>query len=344
MGHRSLRSRKLVLLAGAASLAVLAAACSSSGNPSSSSSSSSGSGSSSGKITIAFNMGAEADPFFIAMNLGAKAAATKYGVTLIWQGDPSVYSPSTQIPIAQQLLAQHPSGFIIAPTDPAALQPIVNQAISQGITVVNVDTHVNDLSKVLSFITGNNEQGGAAAADAMASAMHYTKGKTYQVAVGASSATTTTNTARFQGFEAEVKAKYPGIQVVSEAYSQSQPAVANTNVNNWLTKYPHLAGIFAIDGTNAEGASAALEARGLVGKVALVGYDAYSTNVSLLSKHVFTALVAQQPYQEGYMAVQDIVMHLRNHSKPQHLVTLPNIVLSPSTSAANLAQYTYPTA
>jgi len=111
MGHRSLRSRKVVLLAGAASLAVLAAACSSSGSNSSSSSSS---GSSSGKITIAFNMGAEADPFFIAMNLGTKAAATKYGVTLI--------SPSTQIPIAQQLLARGPSGFIIAPTDPLALQ------------------------------------------------------------------------------------------------------------------------------------------------------------------------------------------------------------------------------
>jgi ribose transport system substrate-binding protein len=119
MGHRSLRSRKVVLLAGAASLAVLAAACSSSGSNSSSSSSS---GSSSGKITIAFNMGAEADPFFIAMNLGTKTAATKYGVTLIGQGDPSVYSPSTQIPIAQQLLAQDPSGFIIAPTDPLALQ------------------------------------------------------------------------------------------------------------------------------------------------------------------------------------------------------------------------------
>jgi ABC-type sugar transport system substrate-binding protein len=344
---RSKAARRGLAVLAAASVGLLAA-CSSSSSSSSGATGTSTTGSSSGgKITVAFNMGAEADPFFIAMNLGAEAAAKALGVTVIWQGDPSVYSPSTQIPIAQQLLAGNPSAFVIAPTDPSALQPIVNQAISQGIPAVNVDTHVNDLSKVLSFITGDNQQGGAAAADAMAKAIHYQAGKTYQIVVGASSATTTTNTARLQGFEAEIKAKYPGMQVVSEEYSQSQPAVANTNVNNWLTKYPNLAGIFAIDGTNASGASAALQSRGLVGKIALVGYDAYSTNVALLQKNVFAALIAQQPYQEGYMAIEDVVKYLRGgHSTSgiQHLVTLPNIILTPSSPASVLTKYTYPNA
>jgi len=337
--------RGLALLAGA-SIAVLAGCSSSSSSPAASSSTATGAAASK-SITVAFNMGAEADPFFIAMNIGAEAEAKALGVKLIWQGDPSVYSPSTQIPIVDQLLAGHPSALIIAPTDPSALQSAVNQALGQGIPVVNVDTHVNDLSKVLSFITGNNQQGGAAAADAMAKAMNYTSGKTYQVVVGASSATTTTNTARLAGFKAEVAAKYPGITIVSEAYSESEPAVANTNVNNWLTKYPNLKGIFAIDGTNATGAAAALQARGLVGKIALVGYDAYSTNVALLQKHVFAALIAQQPEMEGKLAVQYVVDYLKSGKSMAgitHLLTLPNIVLTPTTSASVLTQYTYPNA
>jgi ABC-type sugar transport system substrate-binding protein len=299
-----------------------------------------------GKITIAFNMGAEADPFFIAMNIGAEAEAKALGVTLIWQGDPSQYSPATQIPIVDDLLAEHPSALIISPTDPTALQPAVNQAISMGIPVVNVDTHVNDLSKVLSFITGDNQQGGEAAADAMAAAMHYTAGQTYQVVVGMSSPTTTTNVARLAGFKAEIAAKYPGIKIMSVAYSQSVAATANTNVNNWLTEYPNLKGIFAIDGTNATGAAAALQGRNLVGKVALVGYDAYSTDVALLQKGVFAALIAQQPALEGKMAIQDVVQYLRSGSAAgiQHEVTLPNIVLTPKSSPATLAKYTYPTA
>lgn len=299
-----------------------------------------------GGITIAFNMGAEADPFFIAMNQGAAAEAKKLGVKLIWQGDPSQYSPATQIPILNQLLAQKPSALAISPTDPSALQPGVNQAIAAGMPVVNVDTHVNDLSKVLSFITGNNQQGGAAAADAMATAMHYKAGQTYDVTVGASSATTTTNTARLAGFKAEIAKKYPGIKIVDEEYSESVAATANTNVNNWLTKYPNLKGIFAIDGTNATGAAAALQAHNLVGKVALVGYDAYSTNVALLKQHVFAALVAQDPAKEGMLAIKYLTQYLKTKSSagiPKSL-TLPNIVLTPNSSAADLTKYTYPTA
>jgi ABC-type sugar transport system substrate-binding protein len=298
------------------------------------------------KLVIAYNMGSEADPFFIAMNVGAAAEANKLGVTLDWQGDPSVYSPSTQIPIVEEMLAEHPDGLVISPTDPNALQPIVNEAVAEGIPVSNVDTHVTDLSHVLTFITGNNAQGGEAAADAMAKAMHYTAGQTYQVAVGMSSPTTTTNTARLAGFKAEIAKKYPGIKIVAVAYSQSEPAVANSNVNDWLTRFPHLNGIFAIDGTNASGASAAIEAHGLVGKIALVGYDAYANNVALLQKGVFAALISQQPALEGQLEVQYMVQYLRTHSTKgiPHLLTLPNIVLTPSSSAAVLAKYSYPTA
>jgi ABC-type sugar transport system substrate-binding protein len=296
------------------------------------------------KLTIAFVMGAEADPFFKAMKVGATAEAAAKGVNLVWQGNPSVYSPATQIPVADQVLATKPSGLVLIPTDPTALQPVANQAIKAGIPVVNVDTHVNDLSKVTAFITGDNADGGAKAADAIASAIKYTAGQTYQVAVGLTSATATTNVARLAGFKAEVAAKYPGIQIVDTEYSQSQPSVADTNVSNWLTKYPNLAGIFAIDGTNAAGAAAALQAKGLVGKIALVGYDAYPANVKLLQSGVFSALIAQNPAAEAKLAIDDLVATLTKSPAAksiQHLVTIPNVVLTAATSAADFAKYTY---
>ena len=58
------------------------------------------------KLTIAFVMGAEADPFFKAMKVGATAEAAAKGVNLVWQGNPSVYSPATQIPVAIKFLQQ----------------------------------------------------------------------------------------------------------------------------------------------------------------------------------------------------------------------------------------------
>ena len=296
------------------------------------------------KLTIAFVMGAEADPFFKAMKVGADAEAAAKGVNLVWQGDPSVYSPATQIPIADQVLASKPSGLVLIPTDPTALQAVSDQAVAAGIPVVNVDTHVNDLSKVTSFITGDNADGGAKAADALATAIKYKKGKSYQVVVGLTSATATTTVARLAGFSAEIAKKYPGIKIVDKAYSQSQPAVANTNVSNWLTKYPKLSGIFAIDGTNAAGAASALQAKGLVGKIALIGYDAYPGNVALIKKGVFTALIAQNPAAEAKQAIDDLVAVLTKDPAAASIkknVVIPKVVLTAKTSASDLVKYTY---
>jgi ribose transport system substrate-binding protein len=291
---------------------------------------------------IAFVMGAESDPFFQAMKVGAEAAAKANNIDLIWQGDPSEYSPATQIPVVDQVLAQKPDALVLIPTDPTALQASVAKAKAAGIPVINVDTRVNDLTDVLSFITGDNADGGAKAADALAKAIKYTKGKTYQVVVGLTSATATTNVARLEGFSKQIAKKYPGIKIVDKAYSQSQPAKANTNVSNWLTKYPKLAGIFAIDGTNAAGAAAAIQAKGLKGKVALVGYDAYKANVDLIGKGVFTALVAQDPAAEAKLAIEYLVKYFAGQTSGiKKEVVIPNVVLSKSSTKADLVKYTY---
>jgi ribose transport system substrate-binding protein len=335
-----MRSSTSKVIGTAAVVAIAALALSGcSSTPSSSSSSAS-----TKKLTIAFVVGASSDPFFLAMKLGAQQEATAKGVNLIFQGNATTYSPATEIPIVNQVLAGKPSGLALAPTDPVALQNSVDQAVKDGIPVVNVDSRVNDLSKVVSFITGDNKQGGSVAADTLAKAIGYKSGGSYQVVVGLTSATATTNVDRLNGFKAQIASKYPGIDIVATGYSQANPATANTNMNNWLTTYPNLKGIFAIDGTNAEGASAALQSKGLVGKIALIGYDAYKTNVDLLGKGVFTALVSQDPAQEGKDAVDTLIKYIKAGNKSTGIksaVTLPNIVLDKNTSAADLSKYTY---
>ncbi len=294
------------------------------------------------QITIAFVMGAESDPFFQAMKVGAEAEAKAEGVKLIWQGDASHYDVATEVPIVDNVIAQKPDGLVLIPTDPDGLQASSDKAVAAGIAVANVDTHVTDLSKVVTFITGDNTDGGAKAAKAIADKIGYTAGKTYEVVVGLTSATATTNVARLEGFKAAVAKDYPGIVIKDVAYSASNPQTASSNVNNWLTKYPNLSGIFAIDGTNASGAAAALQAKGLTGKIALVGYDAYPANVDLIKAGVFTALIAQDPAAEARLAIKTLVDYIKNKKSPaQRDVVIANVTLDAMTSASDLAKYTY---
>lgn len=337
------RTAGVVAVAGAASILLAACGSSASTNAASGSSTGSAAAASCNGKKIAFVMGAESDPFFQAMKVGATEQAAKQGATLIWQGDPKEYSPATQIPVVDQVLAQQPDALVLIPTDPDALQAEVTKAVGQNIVVANVDTHVNDLSQVLTFITGDNTDGGTKAADAIATAIGYKDGQKYKVVVGLTSETATTNVARLDGFKKAVADKYPGIEIVDVAYSQSKPEVANTNVNNWLTKYPDLNGIFAIDGTNAQGAAAALQAKGLAGKIALVGYDAYPDNVALIKSGVFTALVAQDPATEARQAIDSVCTKLSGGdvSGIKKEVVIPNVVLDKNTSEADLQKYTY---
>ena len=344
--------RTVGVLGAAAALALTAAGCSSSSTsgestaaasaPASAAASSTCAAVAPADTTIAFVMGAEADPFFQAMKVGAEAEAAAKGVQLIWQGDPSNYSPETQIPIVDNVLAQNPTALVLIPTDPKALQASADKAVAAGVVVANVDTHVDNLDNTLTFITGDNTDGGAKAADAIAQAIGYEDGKEYKVVIGLTSKTATTNVARQEGFTKAVESKYPGIKIVDVAYSESNPEKAATNVNNWLTKYPDLAGIFAIDGTNASGAAAAIEAKGLQGKVALVGYDAYPDNVAKIKSGIFTALIAQDPAAEAKQAIDTITDYLANCTTPaQRDVVIPNVTLDANTSEADLAKYTY---
>ncbi|MEY2816322.1 MAG: hypothetical protein RJA78_898 [Actinomycetota bacterium] len=294
------------------------------------------------KLSIAFVMGAESDPFFQAMKVGATEEAAAQGVDLIWQGDPSEYNVATQVPIVDNVLAQSPSGLVLIPTDPNGLQASADKAVDAGVALALVDTTVSDASRAVITITGDNADGGAKAADAIAAAIGYTDGETYEVVVGLTSATATTNVGRLEGFKAQIASTYPGIVIKDVAYSASNPQTANSNVNNWLTKYPNLKGIFAIDGTNASGAAAALQAKDLVGKIALVGYDAYPANVDLLKQGVFTALIAQDPAEEARLAIKTLVEYIKNGTAAaEHDVVIPNVTLDGNTSDDDFAKYTY---
>ena len=211
----------------------------------------------------------------------------------------------------------------------------------QALVNENADL-VTQNSKYVMRITGDNEDGGAKAAEALAKKIGYTDGKTYEVVIGLTSATATTNVARLEGFKKAVASTYPGIQIKDVAYSESNPEKAATNVNNWLTKYPGLDGIFAIDGTNASGAAAALEAKGLVGKVGLVGYDAYPDNVAKIKAGIFTALIAQDPAAEARLAIKTLVEFIKTgKTSTAKEVVIPNVALTAETSEADLAKYTY---
>lgn len=252
------------------------------------------------RLTVAFIPGIASDPFFLAMERGAVAAAQELDIELIWQGSAQEYSPQSQLPFVEAALAQDIDVLILVPTDPDSLQPSVARAEAAGIPVITVDTTVTDQAYLTSHITGDNVDGGRQAARTLGEQISG-EGKVF---IMSGSPTATTNTLREQGFREEMEASFPDIEIIGREYANSQPATATSAINTVLLNHPDLAGIFAIDGTSGTGAIAALRNSNAVGTVKLVGYDAYQAQVEALREGVFSALVAQQPAREAALALE----------------------------------------
>lgn len=278
------------------------------------------------KLKVAFIPGIASDPFFLAMEKGARAAADKLGVELVWQGSASEYSPQSQMPFVDAALADDIDALILVPTDPDSLQPAVMRAEAAGIPVITVDTTVTDQAYLTAHITGDNIDGGRQAAKTLAGQI----GGEGKVFIMSGSPGATTNTLREKGFREELAANFPKIEVVGREYANSQPATATSAVNTVLLNHPDLAGIFAIDGTSGTGTIAALRNSNAVGKVKLVGYDAYKAQVEALQEGVFTALVAQQPAMEAELALEYATAKVTGEGadKIEKSVVIPNIVMT----------------
>ncbi len=278
------------------------------------------------ELKVAFIPGIASDPFFLAMKKGALKTADKTGIKLIWQGSAQEYSPQTQLPFVDAVLANNIDALILVPTDSDALQPSVLRAEELKIPVITVDTTVTDQSYLTSHITGDNIDGGRKAAATLAKQI----GNSGKVFIMSGSPGATTNTMREEGFRKEIAENYPNIEIVGREYAMSQPANATSAINTILLKHPDLAGIFAIDGTSGTGAIAALRNNNAVGKVKLIGYDAYKAQIEALKEDVFSALIAQQPAKEAQLAIEYAIAAATGKDKDKIVksVVIPNIVIT----------------
>lgn len=298
------RTWRLAALASTVAIVtVTAAACSSSSSSSPSSAAAAGGSSpssSSGKhYTIAYVPGATGVAFYDTLVSGMRAKAAALGMTVLYQGSPD-FAPSAQTPIVDAMCTRHPNALVVSPTDPVAMAPAINTCLNAGIPVITVDTGLSNTSQLTSAITTDNDSGGKDAADFVGKAL----GGKGEVALMSLSPTATTQVARIQSFEKEMKAAYPGITVLPVQYTTQDTSDSESVARSILAAHPGVKAFFGSAEPNAEGVADALKALGMTGKVFNVGFDASPAEVSLLKSGGINATIAQPAGQEGADAAQ----------------------------------------
>jgi ribose transport system substrate-binding protein len=271
-------------------------------------------------LDIVLIQGVAGDEFYITMDCGAAAAAEELGVNYSVQG-PSEFDPTEQIPIVEAVTAQQPDAILIAPTERTALAGPLQAAQDAGITVVLVDTIVDDPNIGISRIATDNVEGGRVAGEALVDLI----GGEGTVFVNTTQPGVSTVEERVQGFEEVIEGE-PGIEYLGAEFNNDDPTRAAEITSAVLAANRDLAGIFATNLFSAEGAATALRDAGAQEQVQLVGFDASPGQVGQLEEGLVQALVAQNPREIGFQGVQTAVASLRGEPFEEQITTPLTVV------------------
>lgn len=271
-------------------------------------------------LDIVLIQGVAGDEFYVTMDCGAQAAAEELGVNYSVQG-PNEFDPTEQIPILEAVVAQQPDAILIAPTERTALIAPLQAAQDAGITVVLVDTIVDDESIGVSRIATDNVEGGRVAGEALVELI----GGEGSVFVNTTQPGVSTVEERQQGFEEVIEGE-SGIEYLGAEFNNDDPTRAAQITSAVLARNPELAGIFATNLFSAEGAATALRDAEAQEQVQIVGFDASPGQVDQLEEGLVQALVAQNPREIGFQGVQTAVASLRGEDFEEQITTPLTVV------------------
>jgi len=246
------------------------------------------------------------NPFWAAVEGGANDAGKALGVEVVVQAPPTESNTPAQIAIVEDDITKGVSAIAIAPTDPAALEPVLKKAIDAGIKVVFIDTKGQNPG--ITFIGTNNEVGAALAGDYICKNLKPGD----KVAILQGIITQSTGQARANGSKTAVTGC--GLNLVAEVPANWVVAEGLTAMEDILTKNPDIKGVFASNDNMAIGATQAIKNAKLTGKILVVGFDANPDAVTAVLAGEMNATVAQAPANIGKFGVESLVKLLKGET------------------------------
>ena len=248
------------------------------------------------------------NPFWAAVQRGAEEKAKELGVEVVVLAPPTESDVAAQIAQIEDQLAKGIKGLVLAPTDPNALAPVVDEAIASKVPVVFVDTKGSNAG--VTYIGTDNEVGAALAAKHICD--NVPAGS--EVALITGIVTQSTGKARADGGRSGLTAC--GMNIVAEQTGEWDRAKGLAVMENVITGNPNIKAVFASNDNMALGATEALKNAGMLDKVMVVGFDANPDAAASILAGEMTASVAQNPANMGALGVESILKLAKGETLP----------------------------
>jgi ribose transport system substrate-binding protein len=296
------------------------------------------------KLTIAVIPKGTTHEFWKSIHAGTIKAARELSspeaqVEIIWKGPLREDDREQQIQVVEGFSSQGVNGIVLAPLDNRALVRPVEEAKRAGVPTVIIDSALES-NQIASFVATDNRKGGRLAAERMGQLLNG-KGKVLLLRYQEGSASTQE---REDGFVEELKAKYPGVELISsDQYAGATRDTAKRASENLLNRYAdEVQGIFTPNESSTAGMLLALQDIGKAGKVTFIGFDTSETFTEAMRKKQLHGIVVQNPFNMGYLGVRTMVEHLQGKGIQKLIDTGVTLVTPDNLDAAEIQTLLHP--
>ena len=266
-----------------------------------------------GGKTIGVSIQDREAPFYQSMEAGMKAEAQKYGYT-INVVDASRDNSKQQSQV-EDFISQKVAAIVLTPYDSQAIGSAIVEANKAAIPVFTADiANASNQGVVVSHIASDNVAGGGQAGKLICKA----------VAAGGTVAIldepeVTSVQDRVRGFKAALAKSCPTVTIVADIDGGGERAQASSATEDILQSHKDLKGIFGSNDDMALGAATAVDAAGLTGKVAIVGYDADADARTANANGTMYGDAIQHPDQIGAKTIDTIAAYFAGKPVPKKI-------------------------
>jgi ribose transport system substrate-binding protein len=277
---------------------------------------------------------------------GARKAGEELKINVVELGRQSDSDTGGQISLVETALAANPIAIVIAPMPLASLGKSINEAAKKTKIIGIGSTADADSGAFTSILTSDDVQAGRMAADILAERIRRTYADAEgDVAVITASPSVPALDHRAKGFREQLAASYGALNIVVEKVADGETATGRRLMEDIISEYSELRGVFASDLAMVHGAAHALtekKTNKTGDTINLVGFDWDDEVIKELKDGTIAALVVRDPFRLGYDSVKTALAASKGEQVPGRIAIPDGLITKANLNSARSLELLHP--
>lgn len=238
----------------------------------------------------------------------------------------SKHDLTEQLRLIREIDGSSCNGLILVPAHAQELNDEIDRLAEDGVMVICVNSDAPE-SRRTTFIGQDFIRAGRLAAELLGKLIH---GRGRVLSLGGYR-DIWAHTQRTFGFIRELEESFSAVEIQHGPFCDDDPERAYAAVRQGLAAAPHdqpITGVYISTGAGSWGVARAL-AENKTGKIHFVGFDLLPENAKYLRSGLIDAVVEQEPYRQGFEAVEQLHRYFieRRLEHAEYILTGLDVIL-----------------